>query len=84
MSTGWMSNRGRQNVASFLTKDLGIDWRLVFDCLLGEIFIEFDGVDSVQFGLNRFSLIMMFVPIMAIGSMSLVLAMIRERIDISI
>ncbi len=26
-ATGWMSNRGRQNVASFLTKDLGIDWR---------------------------------------------------------
>jgi len=27
-STGWMSNRGRQNVASFLVKDLGLDWRL--------------------------------------------------------
>lgn len=26
--TGWMSNRGRQNVASFLTKDLKLDWRL--------------------------------------------------------
>jgi deoxyribodipyrimidine photo-lyase len=25
--TGWMSNRGRQNAASFLTKDFGIDWR---------------------------------------------------------
>ena len=25
--TGWMSNRGRQNVASFLAKDLKIDWR---------------------------------------------------------
>lgn len=24
--TGFMSNRGRQNVASFLTKDLGIEW----------------------------------------------------------
>lgn len=24
--TGFMSNRGRQNVASYLTKDLGIDW----------------------------------------------------------
>jgi len=23
-----MSNRGRQNVASFLTKDLEIDWRV--------------------------------------------------------
>jgi len=26
-STGFMSNRGRQNVASFLAKGLGIDWR---------------------------------------------------------
>jgi len=25
--TGWMSNRGRQNVASYLIHDLGIDWR---------------------------------------------------------
>ncbi|MEM7592039.1 MAG: DASH family cryptochrome [Cyanobacteria bacterium P01_A01_bin.83] len=27
-ATGFMSNRGRQNVASFLTKNLGIDWRM--------------------------------------------------------
>lgn len=26
--TGWISNRARQNVASFLIKDLGVDWRL--------------------------------------------------------
>jgi deoxyribodipyrimidine photo-lyase len=26
--SGFMSNRGRQNVASFLTKDLGYDWRI--------------------------------------------------------
>lgn len=26
--TGFMSNRGRQNVASFLTKNLGIDWQM--------------------------------------------------------
>ena len=26
LATGWMSNRGRQNVASFL--DLHLDWRL--------------------------------------------------------
>ncbi|KAL7423451.1 hypothetical protein Q5752_001031 [Cryptotrichosporon argae] len=26
--TGWMSNRGRQNVASFLVKDLYVDWRV--------------------------------------------------------
>jgi deoxyribodipyrimidine photo-lyase len=25
--TGWMSNRGRQNVASYLIHDLGLDWR---------------------------------------------------------
>jgi deoxyribodipyrimidine photo-lyase len=25
-ATGFMSNRGRQNVASFLSKDMGIDW----------------------------------------------------------
>jgi deoxyribodipyrimidine photo-lyase len=27
-ATGFISNRGRQNVASFLTKNLGIDWRM--------------------------------------------------------
>jgi len=27
-ASGYMSNRGRQNVASFLTKNLGIDWRM--------------------------------------------------------
>ncbi len=27
-ATGFMSNRGRQNVASFLVKDLELDWRL--------------------------------------------------------
>lgn len=26
--TGWMSNRGRQNVASFLAKNWNLDWRL--------------------------------------------------------
>jgi deoxyribodipyrimidine photo-lyase len=26
--TGFMSNRGRQNVASFLTTDLRVDWRV--------------------------------------------------------
>jgi deoxyribodipyrimidine photo-lyase len=26
LHTGYMSNRGRQNVASYLTKDLGINW----------------------------------------------------------
>ncbi|KAI8472963.1 MAG: hypothetical protein J3K34DRAFT_501652 [Monoraphidium minutum] len=35
--TGWMSNRGRQNAASFLAKELGLDWRLgaeLFESLL--------------------------------------------------
>ncbi len=27
-NTGWMSNRGRQNVASYLAKNLKIDWRI--------------------------------------------------------
>lgn len=26
--TGWMSNRGRQNVASYFSKDLKLDWRI--------------------------------------------------------
>jgi deoxyribodipyrimidine photo-lyase len=26
--TGWMSNRGRQNVASYFAKSLGLDWRI--------------------------------------------------------
>jgi len=37
VQTGFMSNRGRQNVASFLTKDLGYDWRYgaeLFESLL--------------------------------------------------
>jgi deoxyribodipyrimidine photo-lyase len=36
-ATGFMSNRGRQNVASFLVNDLGIDWRwgaMYFESLL--------------------------------------------------
>jgi deoxyribodipyrimidine photo-lyase len=31
MYIGWMSNRGRQNVASFLVHDLKIDWRIGAD-----------------------------------------------------
>ena len=30
-NTGWMSNRGRQNVASFLVLDLQVDWRIGAD-----------------------------------------------------
>jgi deoxyribodipyrimidine photo-lyase len=35
--TGWMSNRGRQNVASYFAKDLCLDWRIgaaYFEALL--------------------------------------------------
>jgi deoxyribodipyrimidine photo-lyase len=28
LQTGWMSNRGRQNVASYFAKDLLLDWRI--------------------------------------------------------
>ncbi len=28
MTTGWMSNRGRQNVASYLVHELQLDWRM--------------------------------------------------------
>jgi deoxyribodipyrimidine photo-lyase len=28
LNTGWMSNRGRQNVASFFAKELTLDWRM--------------------------------------------------------
>ncbi len=31
LHTGWMSNRGRQNVASYLVLDLGVDWRVGAD-----------------------------------------------------
>lgn len=31
LQTGWMSNRGRQNVASYLVLDMGIDWRIGAD-----------------------------------------------------
>jgi deoxyribodipyrimidine photo-lyase len=27
-ATGWMSNRGRQNAASFLVKDLKVNWQM--------------------------------------------------------
>ena len=30
-ATGWMSNRGRQNVASYLVLDLQVDWRVGAD-----------------------------------------------------
>ena len=39
--TGWMSNRGRQNVASYFAKDMLMDWRIgaaYFESML----IDFD------------------------------------------
>jgi deoxyribodipyrimidine photo-lyase len=40
-ATGFMSNRGRQNVASFLTKNLGIDWRMGAQCF-ESLLIDYD------------------------------------------
>lgn len=40
-STGFMSNRGRQNVASFLVLDLGIDWRAGADYFESQL-IDYD------------------------------------------
>lgn len=40
-ATGFMSNRGRQNVASYLTKDLGIDWRMGAEYFESQL-IDFD------------------------------------------
>ena len=28
LKSGWMSNRGRQNVASYFAKDMKMDWRI--------------------------------------------------------
>ena len=46
--TGFMSNRGRQNVASFLTKDLGLDWRM------GAEWFEYLLVSTESLVLNHF------------------------------
>uniref|UniRef100_A0A383W805 Photolyase/cryptochrome alpha/beta domain-containing protein n=1 Tax=Tetradesmus obliquus TaxID=3088 RepID=A0A383W805_TETOB len=39
--TGWMSNRGRQNVASYLALDLGCDWRRGGD-LFEHLLLDYD------------------------------------------
>ena len=39
--TGFMSNRGRQNVASFLVKELGLDWRMGAECFESKL-IDYD------------------------------------------
>jgi deoxyribodipyrimidine photo-lyase len=41
LHTGFMSNRGRQNVASFLAKDLNIDWRYGADWFESQL-IDYD------------------------------------------
>lgn len=49
--TGFMSNRGRQNVASFLTKDLGLDWRMGaewFEHLLVGVVAEVESQPELQ------------------------------------
>lgn len=39
--SGYMSNRGRQNVASFLAKDLGCDWRVGAELFASQL-IDYD------------------------------------------
>lgn len=41
VATGFMSNRGRQNVASFLCHDLGVDWRLGAD-FFESLLVDYD------------------------------------------
>jgi deoxyribodipyrimidine photo-lyase len=44
-ATGYMSNRGRQNVGSFLTKNLGIDWRIGAE-YFESVLIDYDGCSN--------------------------------------
>ena len=44
--TGYMSNRGRQNVASYLTLDLGVDWRAGADHF-ESLLIDYDPCSNV-------------------------------------
>ena len=51
-NTGYISNRGRQIVASYLTKDLNIDWRLgalYFQSML----IDYDPALNWEIGIIR-------------------------------
>jgi deoxyribodipyrimidine photo-lyase len=41
VAAGWMSNRGRQNVASYLALDLGVDWRRGAD-LFEHLLLDYD------------------------------------------
>ena len=43
--TGWMSNRGRQNVASYLIHDLGQDW-LAGAKHFEELLIDYDACSN--------------------------------------
>jgi deoxyribodipyrimidine photo-lyase len=40
-TNGWMHNRGRMIVASFLVKDLGVDWRFGAECFESQL-IDYD------------------------------------------
>jgi deoxyribodipyrimidine photo-lyase len=44
-ATGYMSNRGRQNVGSFLTKNLGLDWRVGAE-YFESVLIDYDGCSN--------------------------------------
>lgn len=65
-ATGWMSNRGRQNVASFLALDLGVDWRrgaewfesLLVDYDVGSNWVNWVAAAGLNGGrLNRFNVV---------------------------
>ena len=42
MTTGWMNNRLRMIVAGFITKDLGMDWRIFERDLFGRYLVDYD------------------------------------------
>lgn len=42
LATGWMNNRARMIVASFITKDLAMDWQLFERDLFGRHLVDYD------------------------------------------
>lgn len=86
LQTGWMSNRGRQNVASFLTKDLKLDWRLGaewFENLLVRCLTENCQWVSFYKSILHCRLTMTFVAITGIGIIPLASGTIREKTESS-
>lgn len=82
-ASGFMSNRGRQNVASFFTKDLGLDWRIGAEWFESQL-IDYD-VGSKYVDLLKIGTVSSHWGIAAgaIGTMSLELGLIQEKADTS-